>query len=300
MKDATKHRQNIMTETSTVLPRSQENAEKIHMLIRSFLIAAGFLTLSTTGEAADQIGYSSSARGALFTVDLTKGSFIDLIGGPGIDLLEGLAFSPGGTLFGTDDRGNLYSINKTTAATSLIGNTGLGDIEGLDFNGSTLLGTNFGNSPTTVYSINTTTAAATPITSFAGRAVSAMAAQDASTILVASEPTSSGPQFLVSVDLLTGADTVLGRLSSTDIATGFDFGTDGNLYEIDLSGNIYIVDPSNASSIFVGSTCADDVLDLAIATAVPEPSSVALLLVAGGIGLMCIRAGRSVPYSPPK
>ena len=209
-------------------------------------------------------------------------------------------FSPGGALFGTDDRGNLYSINKTTAATSLIGNTGLGDIEGLDFNGSTLLGTNFGNSPTTVYSINTTTAAATPITSFAGRAVDAMAVQNATTILVASEPTSSGPQFLVSVDLLTGADTVLGQLPSTDIATGLDFGTDGNLYEIDLSGNVYIINPSNASSIFVGSTGADDVLDLAIAPAVPEPSSVALLLIAGGIGLMGIRAGRSVAYSQPK
>jgi hypothetical protein len=96
---------------------------------------------------------------------------------------------------------------------------------------------------------------------------------------------------------------MLGQLPSTDMATGLDFGTDGKLYELDLSGNIYMIDPSNASSTFVGSTGAADVLDLAIVAsalaAVPEPSSILLLLVTGGIGLVAIHAGRSVPHSRP-
>jgi hypothetical protein len=79
-------------------------------------------------------------------------------------LLEGLAISPNGSLFGTDNISNLFSISKATNTAPLIGNTGIlnngtPDIEGLTFRGSTLIGTDFSNlgGPTTVYAINTTT-----------------------------------------------------------------------------------------------------------------------------------------------
>ena len=52
--------------------------------------------------------------------------------GPTGQSLEGLAFSPGGSLFGTDYLGNLYSVSKTSGATTFIGMTGLGDVEGLE------------------------------------------------------------------------------------------------------------------------------------------------------------------------
>src|SRR5205823_5003318 len=131
--------------------------------------------------------------------------------------LEGLAISPGGSLFGTDFTGNLYSVSKATGAATLIGNTGLGDIEGLTFRGTTLIGTNFSNlgGPTTVSAIDTTTAVPTLITSFSQGPVRAMALLNPNTIDVASDSPVS--QSLVSVNLLTGTNTPLGQLPSIKI-----------------------------------------------------------------------------------
>jgi hypothetical protein len=129
-------------------------------------LAAGILDFSVRSAAADQLGFAVDNTENLFSVDLTTAS-ATLVGNTG-QFLQGLAVSPQGSLFGTDFLGNLYSVSKTTGATTLIGSTGLGDIEGLTFRGTTLIGTNFSNlgGPTTVSAIDTTTAAATTITSF--------------------------------------------------------------------------------------------------------------------------------------
>jgi hypothetical protein len=103
--------------------------------------------------------------------------------------LQGSAVSPQGGLFGTDYRGNLFSVSKTTGAPTLIGSTGVGDIEGLTFRSTTLIGTNFSNmgGPTTVYAIDTTTAAATAIISLSQGPMHAMAVLNPNTIDVASD-----------------------------------------------------------------------------------------------------------------
>src|SRR5882757_2101074 len=134
-------------------------------------LAAGVLHFSVRSAAADQIGFAVDNTETLFSVDLTTATATP-IGFTG-QFLQGLAFSPGGSLFGTDYLGNLFSVSKTTGATTLIGSvnvggTSVGDIEGLTFRGTTLIGTNFSNlgGPTTVFAIDTTTAAATAITRF--------------------------------------------------------------------------------------------------------------------------------------
>ena len=210
--------------------------------------------------------------------------------------LEGLAVSPQGGLFGTDYLGNLFSLSKTTGAATLIGSTGVGDIEGLSFRGITLIGTDFSNlgGPTTVYAIDTTNAAATPITSFSQGPVRAMALLNTNTIDVASDTPVS--QSLVSVNLLTGSNTNLGQLPASGAAliAALNFGSDGVLYALDPLGNEFIIN-SNGAGTPVGNTGGQDWLDLTMAStnqgpgAVPEPNSMALLLIAA-LGLMGIRA----------
>ena len=257
-------------------------------------LVAGILHFSVRSAAADQLGFAVDATGSLFSVDLTTATATPI--GPTGQFLQGLAVSPQGSLFGTDFLGNLFSVSKTTGAATLIGSTGLGDIEGLSFRGTTLIGTNFSNlgGPTTVSAIDTTTALPTTITSFSQGPVRAMAVVNPNTIDVASDTPVS--QSLVSVNLLTGLNTSLGQLPSTGAAliAALNFGTDGVLYALDPLGNEFIIN-SNGAGTPVGNTGGQDWLDLTMAStvldgpgAVPEPNSMALLLIA--LGLISVRA----------
>jgi hypothetical protein len=264
-------------------------------------LVAGIFYVSVRSAAADQIGFAVDATGNLSSVDLTTATATPI--GPTGQLLEGLAISPQGSLFGTDNLSNLFSISKATGAATLIGNTGIlnngsPDIEGLTFRGSTLIGTDFSNlgGPTTVYAINTTTAAATAITSFSQGPVRAMALVNSNTIDVASDSPVS--QSLVQVNLLNGANTVSGQLPSSGAAliAALNFGSDGTLYALDPFGNEFII-ASNGAGTLVGNTGGQDWLDLTMASTtgpstVPEPNSMALLLIAA-LGLIGGRAWKN-------
>jgi hypothetical protein len=259
-------------------------------LIIAILLVVGILHLSVRSAAADQIGFAVDNTETLYGVDLTTATATP-IGFTG-QFLQGLAFSPAGSLFGTDFLGNLYSVSKTTGAATFIGSTGVGDIEGLTFRGGTLIGTNFSNlgGPTTVYSIDTTTAAPTAITSFSQGPVRAMTLLNANTIDVASDSPVS--QSLVQASLLTGTNTSLGQLPSMGAAliAALGSGTDGVLYALDPFGNEFTI-ASNGAGFLVGNTGGQYWLDLAVDPAgdpVPEPNSMALLLTAA-LGLISLR-----------
>lgn len=253
-------------------------------------LVAGILYIPVKGAVADQLAYGVDATENLFGVDLTTATATP-IGYTG-QLLEGLALSPSGDLFGTDYLGSLFSVSKTTGAATLIGSTGLGDVEGLTFEGTTLIGTNFSNlgGPTTVYAIDTATAATT---SFQQGPVRAMALVNTNTVDVASDSPVS--QSLVQVDLLTGVNTDLGQLPSMGSAliAALNFGTDGVLYALDPFGNDFTIS-SNGAGILIGNTGGQDWLDLTMASTslpVPEPNSLGLLLIAA-LGLISLRVWR--------
>ena len=206
-----------------------------------------------------------------------------LVGNTGVSLMEGLAFSPGGTLYGTDSSGRLYSINTSTAAATQIGTTGQGDIEGLDFVGNTLVGSTFGSSPSSFFSIDIATAATTLITSANVGVVRSLTDVDSNTALVING--SIGSEQSTFVNLTTGAITPIGPLNSV---SGFivaeDLGTDGVLYGLDSAGNAYSIDGTTGVSTLIGDTGNQFFLDLSIpvaATATPEPSTFVLLAGAG-------------------
>jgi hypothetical protein len=69
-------------------------------------LVAGISSVSVRSAAADQLGFAVDAIGSLYTVDLTTATAAP-IGATG-QLLEGLAISPQGSLFGTDFLGNIF------------------------------------------------------------------------------------------------------------------------------------------------------------------------------------------------
>ena len=241
---------------------------------------------SMTGDArGDVMAYAVDTARDLVSVDLTTAT-ASVIGSLGpVGLPEGLAISPGGALFMTNDGGTLYSVSATTGTATAIGSTGLGDVEGLAFNGGTLLATDFVLGATSVYTIDPTTGAATLlVTTNPGEGIArALALMNPTTALIAAG--SAGSESLVSINLTTGATSVLGAIQSSDFVAAMATGPGGILYGLTGAGNEVIINPDGSTTL-VGNTGGQFYLDMAIIPGVaPEPSSLALLGVAGVVGL---------------
>lgn len=218
---------------------------------------------NTSVISTGPLAYAINTTENLYLVDLGTAAKT-LIGNTGV-FLEGLALSPGGQLFGTDTGGLLYSLNPTTAAPTLIGNTLKGNIEGLDYNGTTLLGASF-SSPTTIFSVNTSNASTTNIvtaTSSTG-VPRTMAVLDSNNILISGQVPSTNT--LIRINLTTGAVTTIGTMAvhGSQFAA-MDFASDGNLYGLDNDGTVWRIDPNTAAVTLIGNTGGDFWLDMTAA-----------------------------------
>lgn len=253
----------------------------------SFLLFAAVLAVAAPGALAIPIGYVVDDSFNLSTLNLSTAS-ATLIGNTGVDF-EGLAFSPGGTLFGTDTSGNLYTINTSTAVPTLIGSTGLGDLEAIAFHGSTLVAADYSYTAS-IYSLNTSTAAPTLLAGTSPAVVGAVAMTDLnSTSVLVIAGYQGTPQTLDSVDVGTGATTTIGSTGlGTTVQGIFGIGFAGStLYGVGDGGSEYTLDPTTGAATLVGTTGGDQFfLDLAIGeeagpAVIPEPATLTLL----GLGL---------------
>jgi hypothetical protein len=258
---------------------------------------AAFTLLALGAVAAQaQTGYAISGD-SLYTVDLSAGTAA-LIGNDGLsgNTLEGLAIAPSGSLFATDNAGSLYSLSDATGAATLIGSTGRGDIEGLDFFGSTLVGTD-NSSSSTFFSIDTATAVTTNIIQVATGAIRGLDSTGPNSALVISDT----PVFqsLQSVNLTTGAVTNIGTLQGTgkDLFFGLDFASDGNLYGLGGNGNIDRIDPATGQTTLISNAnIGSGFLDFKANSPVPEASttvSLGFLLALGGVVIATKRKKQS-------
>jgi len=269
-----------------------------HVLAKAALFF-GLLTVSI-GVNALPMGYGVDRLGDFYTIDLTTGvsTFIGASGidSPDTEIVEGLAMNGSGALYATTSLGKLYSVNSSSGAFSPIGDTGRGNIEGLDFRGSELLGIEFDNvfggviGPQNVFSINLGSAVTTDIVTLSRSDIeltSAMTVQDASTAFFVGV-LNLGTSSLFSLDLGTGSASFIGNL--TDFVGGLDFAADGTLYGLGNAGSVVRIDPGTAATTPVESTGSQ--LWLAFTTySVPEPGSVILLMI-GLAGLMVVRLRR--------
>lgn len=260
-------------------------------LVRCALAAVSVFGVAVVSQArADVTGYATGNDGSVYSLDLTTVTSRRL-GNSGVNLVEGLAVSPAGVLYGTDSVGNLYTLSTTTGAiTQSFGSTGIGtDVEGLSFQNGRLLATDFGNASTDLYSIDPATGTATFLAGIqptAGlvRALSFAGTSTAGYLLAGQ----TGSESFYSVTT-AGAATLISAVPTgpTGLFTSLAADSAGNLYSLDNGGSAYTVSPTGQFTS-LGSTGNNAFyLDLTILpTAVPEPAT------AAAVGAAVILLGR--------
>lgn len=194
--------------------------------------------------------------GKLFRLDLSDPfSGLEEIGDMtgGGDGVEALALSPLGVVYavetGYDDEPNLYTVNLTTGALTLIGLVETGDtdddpdcIAGLAFVGGMLYGLEGGTNPARFYRINTSDASAeligtVPTTSYYGNSIAAMSNGQ----IVAASYSDSEERYLTfsptaPADAEDGEETVFGSVDSYGVSDMTYVGDDLIGIEVDDDG----------------------------------------------------------------
>ncbi len=258
--------------------------------IKRISITFALSSAAIAGHAAPTLWVSTGSAG-LATVDVATGA-TTFVGGTGFSLTD-IAFSPSGDLYGISFT-NLYKVNSSTGATSLVGS--LGSVSG---NANALV---FGADGTlymagsSLYSVNTMTGAASAIGSI-GYQSGGDLAFIGSTLYMA-----SNTNQLVEVDVSTGGGTLIGSLG---VASMFGLATPDNvsLYGV-ADQSVYLVDTSSGAATFQSTfapTLTGGAFGLAFlseaggGTSVPEPGTLALLSLAL-FGIAAIRKPRSTRF----
>jgi DNA-binding beta-propeller fold protein YncE len=126
---------------------------------------------------------------------------------------------------------NLYRIDESTGAATLIGDTGFTDMGGLAFNAANVL---YGYTPGALYTIDTTTGAATRMGLLgSNHPEGGLAFQPGTGVLFAVKSVLADE--LVTINTSTGASTTVGLLGSAGRDTsGLAFAADGTLFGVAL------------------------------------------------------------------
>jgi hypothetical protein len=230
--------------------------------------------------------YVDDAVGALGKVDVATGG-VEFIGHTGIFLTD-IAFDSAGNLFGISFT-DLYAINSTTAAASLIGAHGIAGANALVFGtNGTLYAAGFGT--TSLFTVNPATGASTNIGDMGFASAGDLAFNDGKFYLAALT------SQLVSVNLADLASSVAVGFFGVNNVFGLATGDDGQLYGV--AGNqIFVVNTATGQA----TNPVDYGLPLLAANgqsffgeavpSVPEPGT--FMLVAAGVSAMALRRKRT-------
>lgn len=248
---------------------------------------AGFIALCA-GTPAFASVYVTASNGQFGTVNTSNGDF-SFHGDTSDNPLTGIA-NLNGTIYGENASNGLVTINPSTAATTIIGPSGV-SFAVTAGSGDSFFGLDGSNN---LYSINLTTGAATLIGStgiapLSGTYTNSLAGNG--TELFYTEQLSSMASTLFSINETTGASSAIGLTGINDIAgSAFD---DGTLYgfispffDASTIPSIYTIDTSTGAATF------DAVLDPTLgdvfgSTPVPEPITISLFgaALAGAVAM---------------
>ncbi len=170
------------------------------------------------------------------------------------------------TLYGTTYTGtlqsNLFSVDQSTGALTLIGNTGrnIGDLTSID---NTLIGIDL--SSNTLYALDTATGAASGGLAITGTqgAITSIAWDPVSRALYGNTTSGfGGADTLYQIDTGTGAATLIGALGVTNVYS-LGFGQDGALFGVQDGGALLSVNTGTGAATAIGSPGVNFIFDIA-------------------------------------
>ena len=231
------------------------------MPLRAILFALVLGVFASQARASDLVGYGE-AFNVLYAVDLTTNTAVQ-IGGPGqitYANIEGLTFSPGGTLYAVSDAGptkTLLTIDQGSGIATAVGTLNLGTNNQLDLalaftcDGKLWMSASTGQ----FWSVDPATASATALGNL-GVKITGMAARGS--LLYAAG--SQGNNNLYSIDPVKVTVTLVGSYQSTNYITTISpaFDASGQLWAIldyvpPQQGNALIADWSDLAKLSVAS-----------------------------------------------
>ena len=231
------------------------------MPLRAILFALVLGVFASQARASDLVGYGE-AFNVLYAVDLTTNTAVQ-IGGPGqitYANIEGLTFSPSGTLYAVSDAGptkTLLTIDQGSGIATAVGTLNLGTNNQLDLalaftcDGKLWMSASTGQ----FWSVDPATASATALDNL-GVKITGMAARGS--LLYAAG--SQGNNTLYSIDPVKATATLVGSYQSTNYITTISpaFDASGQLWAIldyvpPQQGNALIADWSDLAKLSVAS-----------------------------------------------
>jgi hypothetical protein len=262
------------------------------MLLRTFTAIASLL-IAHTGHAG-MLYTIADATNTLERID-TSTLVRTVVGSTGVASGDfgGLAYDAvGDTLYWAPGRGNanLYTINRSTGAASLVGAHGVNDLFGLEFDASTgsLYGTQFSGG-SNLYRLNAGTGASTLVGNM-GLGIGGLAYDSKRNRLVG---VMDGSGSLYTVDRSTAALSLLANPGNND-DSGLAYDHNADLfYDYDWQGRLFRIDPNAGyarTTLFVGTGAHDGLAYVgdAVQGTVPEPAGLGLVAL-GLTGLVATR-----------
>jgi hypothetical protein len=245
-------------------------------------LAAVFCLAALTEPAAAEFAYINDGSGNFKQLDLSTG-VATLIANDGV--VNGLGWGPQGVLYGVTGNNNLVIVNTQTGATTTVGNLGISTFEFAGLGNGALYAVDVNDA---LYRVDPTTGHATLVGStglpFLDNNFSNSLAGDGTHLFYTLNVPFGTQSSLYSLDLTTGHATLIGPTGVNDIeGSGF---VAGQLYGFERGGRIDTINTSTGHAT-PGPTDGPLIfgaVDVNSPTAVPEPSSLALL----GLGAACL------------
>ena len=234
-------------------------------------VTAAIVCCSALAAQAAPILWLSTSNNQLATVDVATGAS-NVIGNTGVFLTD-IAFNPTGSLYGISFT-DLYSVNKNTGQTTLIGN--LGSVNG------TANALVFGSDGTlymagsTLYTVNTITGASTSVGGIGFQSAGDLAFVGSDLFMAADN------DHLVKVDTLTGTGTDIGAIGVQSV---FGLASPDNATLYGMAGQaVFTINTSNGAAgspvtfaPLLGGFAAGSAFVTEAGASVPEPGTLALL-----------------------